>query len=139
VAERYPQLPIVLDHLGVPSFEEPEPHESHRETCSLARFPNVYMTISALPFHSHHEFPYPDAGPLTRIAYEAFGPRRLMWASDAPTVLLCTYHQTLAYVRQLDFLTELARRWIFGETALNLMRFPHTGTQGSSSLLFRHL
>lgn len=140
VAERFPKLPIVLDHLGVPSFEEREPYPLHQETCSLARFSNVYMTISALPFHSHYEFPYPDAAPLIRMAYEAFGASRLMWGSDAPSVLrICTYHQTLAYVRALEFLTEWDKQWVFGRTALNVMRFPAAGAQDSSSLLFKHL
>jgi predicted TIM-barrel fold metal-dependent hydrolase len=77
--------------------------------------------------------------PLIRIAYEAFGARRLMWASDVPTVLrLCTYHQTLAHVRGLEFLTEWDKQWIFGQTALNVMRFPTAGAQDSSSLLFEH-
>jgi len=140
VAERFPDLPIILDHLGVPSFEEQEPYPLHQETCSLAQFPSVYITISALPFHSHCEFPYPDAGPLIRMAYEAFGAPRLMWASDAPSVLrICTYHQTLAYVRALQFLSEWDKRWIFGHTALNVMRFPGADTQDGSSLLFKHI
>jgi hypothetical protein len=45
----------------------------------------------------------------------------------------------MAYVRDLDSLTEWGTRWVFGQSALRLLRFPDTGTQDSLSLLYRQL
>jgi len=90
-----PNLPIVIEHLG--NINQPEggipPEAIRRKVYGLARYPNVYIkihglgefcrltTVAARP--TPFEQPIP---PLLDLAYEAFGPQRMMWGSDYPPV-----------------------------------------------------
>lgn len=90
-----PRLPIVLEHLGSlnhPHGEE-DPYEMRRRIFSLARFPNVYIKCHGLgefcerttPVQQPFPFKRPIP-PLLDMAYDAFGPERMMWGSDFPPV-----------------------------------------------------
>ncbi|MFP3897464.1 MAG: amidohydrolase family protein [Anaerolineales bacterium] len=95
LVEAFPHLPIVLEHLGSvnhPHGEEP-PYEMRRRIFSLARFSNVYIKCHGLgefcerttPVQQPFPFESPIP-PLLDMAYEAFGPERMMWGSDFPPV-----------------------------------------------------
>jgi L-fuconolactonase len=95
LVEALPRLPIVIEHLGSlnhPHGEEP-PYEMRRRIFSLARFPNVYIKCHGLgefcqrttPVQQPFPFERPIP-PLLEMAYEAFGPERMMWGSDFPPV-----------------------------------------------------
>ena len=51
---------------------------------ALARRPNVEAKASALPCYTNERYPFPSLHPYIRQAYDAFGPQRLMWATDCP-------------------------------------------------------
>jgi L-fuconolactonase len=95
-AERFPDIPIVLDHF------------LHGEAVlELARFPNTYLKVSGT-----HHFAFTEA--LLKEAVGRFGPDRLLWGSDFPHVLL---RGGYAAARRLaDRLPEAAR----GATARRL-------------------
>jgi predicted TIM-barrel fold metal-dependent hydrolase len=57
---------------------------------------------------------------MIRRLLEAFGPRRLMWASDAPyqTQGENSYRASIALVRdRMDFLPRADREWLLAKTA----------------------
>ena len=56
---------------------------------------------------------------MIRRLFDAFGPERLMWASDCPfQVDNETYEDSLSLIRdRLDFLTASDREWLLGKTA----------------------
>jgi L-fuconolactonase len=127
----FPHLPIVVEHLGSLNHPdgEPPPYELRRKVFSLARFPNVYIKVHGLgefcrrttpvtePFP--FELPVP---PVLELAYEAFGPERMMWGSDYPPVSGREgYRNALQLtLEQLGSKSEGDRRLIFGEVALEV-------------------
>jgi L-fuconolactonase len=95
IVERVPTLPIILEHLGSANHPdgEGEPFDVRRRVFDLARYPNLYIK-----FHGFGEFcerntpitePFPFEGNVStilEIAFDAFGPERMMWGSDFPPV-----------------------------------------------------
>jgi predicted TIM-barrel fold metal-dependent hydrolase len=63
--------------------------------------------------------PHLDLAPLIKRVHEAFGPKRLMWASDCPfQVQNETYADSISLVRdRLDFLTPADKEWMLRRTA----------------------
>ena len=92
--EALPSLPVVIEHLGgVKHSNNPEaPYTQAEKVFSLARFANTAIKIHGLgEFAVRHmpvtEFPFTrPIPPFLQMAYEAFGPTRMMWGSDYPPV-----------------------------------------------------
>jgi predicted TIM-barrel fold metal-dependent hydrolase len=76
IAERFPGLRIVLDHVGAP-FSGRWP----RELGDAAQYPNVFCKLSGLTRIS------PSPVPYVQHALAVFGPSRLMFGSDWPASL----------------------------------------------------
>ncbi|PPS67274.1 MULTISPECIES: amidohydrolase family protein [Streptomyces] len=93
LAQRFPELPLVLDHAGKPPIG---PH-AHRDTLPdwqrrvrvLAGFPQVRCKVSGLITEAdHREWTIADIRPVWDTLLAAFGPYRLMFGSDWPVCLL---------------------------------------------------
>src|SRR5262249_26061528 len=96
LAERFPEVPIVIDHLGHPDPSRGAADPPFRELLALARHPRVLVKLSGFYHFSQQQFPFEDCWPHIRAAYEHFGPRRLLWGSDYPHVeATCGYAQAL--------------------------------------------
>jgi len=121
MAERFPAVPILIDHFAHPRLSEP-PADLAEPLLGLARFPGVYVKLSGYYYFSREPFPYHDCWDLARAVYDAFGPRRLVWGSDFPHVLLKTgYGRNLRLVDEVfAWLTDDDRRLIIGENAERL-------------------
>ena len=52
--------------------------------CDMARHKNVTVKVSAFYAFGKKKSPYHDLSPMIKRIYEAFGPQRLMWATDCP-------------------------------------------------------
>ena len=50
----------------------------------MARHKNVTVKVSAFYALGKKQAPYHDLGPMIKQVYDAFGPQRLMWATDCP-------------------------------------------------------
>ncbi|MFC1966243.1 amidohydrolase family protein [Chloroflexota bacterium] len=99
---------------------------------SLANYPNTYIKVPGLgeicqrPSPFRQPFPFTAVPPFMQMAYEAFGPSRMMWGSNYPP---CSrfegYGNTLYYLKEYlaSFCSEHAKQWIFGKTALSLFKF----------------
>ena len=104
LVQKLPDLPIVIEHLagageGVAfprSGPGPQPpYAAYRKALELADCPNTYLKVHGLAEISARPPVLPAAygvdfydftPPLFEMAYEAFGPRRMMWGSDYPPV-----------------------------------------------------
>jgi len=100
LARRHPGVPILCHHLGGVSVSaDPAGLRALIESVSC---PNIYIKASGFHYASPRgwDYPWPDAVPLFRQIFEAFGPERLCWASDFPaSTRHCTYRQSLEVVR----------------------------------------
>lgn len=99
VAERIPELRIVLNHTGFtqagigrdeygrPRIDGPMPQPHEPQVLALSRHPNVSVVLSGAYGFSRLEYPYPDVAEVVRRTADAFGTERLMWGSDFPWIV----------------------------------------------------
>jgi L-fuconolactonase len=85
---RFPQQRFVLDHLAKPPIKSGALDPWARGIRELAAFPNVYCKVSGLVTEGDWQAWKPeDMRPYLDVAFECFGPNRLMIGSDWP---VCT-------------------------------------------------
>jgi predicted TIM-barrel fold metal-dependent hydrolase len=122
VAERYPQLAMIADHLGVTgdTVKEGKLAEGIKETAALAKYPNVSVKLSTTPFYSSESYPFRDMAAHIRRLFDAFGPRRCYWGTDLTNSFRkATYRQRITHFTEtLDFLSNEDREWIMGRAIL---------------------
>lgn len=124
---RFPETPVVIDHLARIGADGPIRDSDVRLLCALARHRNVYVKVSAFYALGRKTAPYLDLAPMIRRVFEDYGPRRLMWASDSPFQVENghTYGASVALIRErLDFLTDDDRAWLLEKTAAQLFFTP---------------
>lgn len=81
-AERFPDVQFVIDHCGA-VFDAPRGQATIDDAVAMARYPNVACKWAhAASLLSTVPYPFPDLEPKLRRAVDAFGPQRVMWASD---------------------------------------------------------
>lgn len=120
LCEKFPATKVVVDHfarIGVSGTIESDPLAA---LCRLARFPTVHVKTSAFYALGKKAAPYDDLGPMIRRLRDAFGAKRLMWASDCPYQVQGehAYEPAITLVRdRLDFLTADEKQSILRETA----------------------
>lgn len=116
----FPDTPVVIDHLcriGVSGTIE---DADVKALCDMARHKNVTVKVSAFYALGKKTPPYGDMAPMIKKVYEAFGPERLMWATDCPFQAQNghTYKGSIDLVREgLDFLSAGDKEWVLGKTA----------------------
>jgi L-fucono-1,5-lactonase len=89
LAERFPRLRIVIDHLGKPPLGRDDMPAWGRDLRHAAAFPNVLAKLSGLNTAIERaDWGVDDLLPSWEIALDAFGPERLMCGSDWPVLLL---------------------------------------------------
>ncbi|MDX3310047.1 amidohydrolase family protein [Streptomyces sp. NPDC054884] len=85
LAERVPDLPLVLDHAGKPPIAAGDLGDWERQIRVLARHPQVRCKVSGLVTEADPgKWDIADIRPVWDVLLSAFGPRRLMFGSDWP-------------------------------------------------------
>jgi predicted TIM-barrel fold metal-dependent hydrolase len=117
--ENFPDTPVVIDHLARIGMAGAITEHDTRALCALSRYPRVKVKVSAFYTLGKKKPPHLDLAPLIKRVYEAFGPKRLMWASDCPfQVQHETYADSISLVRdRLGFLTPADKEWMLRRTA----------------------
>jgi predicted TIM-barrel fold metal-dependent hydrolase len=129
VAEKHPGLVMIVDHMGVSeAFMKANPHTWQDEVtvvAGLARYPNVSVKLSSIPFLSAQPYPWRDTFPLIRRCYDAFGPLRCHWGSDQThSFEKATYRLRITqFTEELRFLSESDKDWIMGRSLLARLRW----------------
>jgi predicted TIM-barrel fold metal-dependent hydrolase len=120
MCRKYPDTPVVIDHFARIGVDGTIRDADVKALCGLAKHKRTFVKISAFYALGKKKPPYLDLIPLIRQVYEAFGPQRLMWASDAPYQIVDghTYKASISLVRdRLDFLSDVDRTWLLRGTA----------------------
>jgi L-fuconolactonase len=126
-----PEVPVVLEHLASVNNPTGDPKQTElRETVfALSRFPNAHIKIHGLgEFTVRMPQPMPPnpfiqpIPPAFEMAYNAFGPQRMMWGSDFPLVNSREGYPLALNLAMEQFKdkSEEDRSWIFGRTALKV-------------------
>jgi len=90
LAEKVPDLKIVIDHLAKPPQDEEGRKIWREQLAAAAGSPNVYAKVSGLNTVTpdFENWTYEDIKPLIDFAVEQFGADRLMFGSDWPVAVL---------------------------------------------------
>jgi predicted TIM-barrel fold metal-dependent hydrolase len=116
MAERFPNVHIVLDHCARPVLEDGPPYAAAATLFALARLPNIYLKLTPRIFaEARHGKATPETFFAKLVA--EFGASRLAWGSNYPSsegtlpALLKAARDSLTSLPQAD------RDWIFAKTA----------------------
>jgi L-fuconolactonase len=87
--ERFPRQRFVLDHLAKPPIKSGNIDSWAQGISRLAAFPNVFCKLSGLVTEANWQHWSPEQiTPFLDVAFESFGPDRLMIGSDWPVCLV---------------------------------------------------
>ena len=120
MCKKHAETPVVIDHFARVGVDGKIRDRDVKRLCNLAKHKHVSLKISAYYALGKKTPPYLDLLPMIRRVYEAFGAKRLMWASDCPYQLggTNTYGASIDLVRnQLDFVSKTDREWLLRKTA----------------------
>jgi L-fuconolactonase len=120
--DRFADLTVVIDHMADCPVDRPEKLD---HLIALRRYPRVYIKTSHTWSLSKGAYPWLDAQTLVKRLYDAFGPQRLMWATDWPIAKeRATYHQRLTVVRDdMPFLNAADKEWMLSKTVEQVWPF----------------
>ena len=120
MCEQFPDTKVVIDHFARIGVDGEMREEDLKNLYSLARHKYTFVKLSAYYALGKKRAPYDDLRPMIRRLYEAFGPQRLMWASDSPYQLVGegnTYEASIALIRdRMDFSADDCD-WLLRKTA----------------------
>lgn len=120
LADQFPEQRFVIDHMAKPYIKMSgiSPWAAHMKT--IAANPNVFCKLSGVVTEADWQHWHAnDFQPYFDVAFEAFGPDRLMFGSDWPVCLLAgTYRRVKQLIADYtrDF-TVADKKKIFGSTA----------------------
>jgi len=87
--DRHPNQIFILDHIAKPKIKDKLLAPWDRNIRELAKRPNVYCKLSGMITEADHRNWTPaHLQPYIDVVLGAFGPRRLMYGSDWPVILL---------------------------------------------------
>ncbi len=120
MCQTHTETPVVIDHFARVGVDGTIREADVKQLCHLARHKQVSVKVSAFYALGKKEPPHLELVPMIRRLLDAFGPERLMWASDSPYQLVGknSYADSIALIRdRIDFLTESDREWLLRKTA----------------------
>jgi len=127
IAERHPQLMLIIDHMGVSTatLRAGKMPEAVAQSAVLAKYPNVSVKLSSTPLFSSEPYPWRDVTPHLKRLYDAFGPRRCHWGTDVTnSYAKATYRQRVThFTDELAFLSEEDKDWIMGKSIVERLRW----------------
>jgi L-fuconolactonase len=113
VLERYPELRLIISHLGLPpAVEHPlngkEVSKALQTVLALSQFSGVHVKLSGFYALTQpgYNYPHQAAWPYVEALLAAFGPTRLLWGSDfSPSMECLSFPQTFGLFAAMPFLT----------------------------------
>lgn len=126
MCERHPDTPVVIDHFARIGMTGKIEENDLANLCVLKRFRHVFVKLSAFYALGNKRPPHDELIPMVRRLFEAFGPNRLMWASDMPYQLRGenSYESSIGLVRdRIDFFSPDDRRRVLKDTAESVFFF----------------
>jgi predicted TIM-barrel fold metal-dependent hydrolase len=117
---KHPDTPVVIDHFARVGADGEVRDADVAALCKLARHKHTHVKVSAFYALGKKRPPHDELVPMIRRLLDSYGPKRLMWASDAPYQVqgVNTYKASISLVRdRLDFLSKADREWLLAKTA----------------------
>ena len=119
LAKRFPNVPIILDHLGRPDVTDGPPYAKAQSLFDLAPVESIYLKLTPRIMGDSIKGAATPETFFPKLV-EVFGARRLAWGSNYPTS-----EGTLAEIKaiaeeRLAMLSAEDRQWVFAKTAQSL-------------------
>lgn len=121
-AERFPDLPIAIDHGAKPGIAQGTMEPWRRDIARVAGMPQVHCKLSGLVTEAGADWDVARLQPYVDHILDVFGPQRVIWGSDWPVLNLASDYAgwIVASEALLACLNEAERGDVFG---LNAKRF----------------
>jgi L-fuconolactonase len=119
--DRHPKQVFILDHIAKPRIKDKILSPWDRNIREMAKRQNVYCKLSGMVTEADHQRWTPAAlQPYIDVVLQTFGPRRLMYGSDWPVMLLAAeYAQWYGVVTNaIARLSKAEQERIMGGTAV---------------------
>jgi predicted TIM-barrel fold metal-dependent hydrolase len=128
LAERYPRMRLLIDHLGIrPFLKLPEAAADLDGILDLARFPNVAVKATGTPSMATDAYPFASIHPVLRRVFDAFGPQRMFWGTDF-TRMTCSWRDCVTlFTEELDWLVADDLAWVMGRGVCAWTGWPAEG------------
>ena len=126
MCERHRDTPVVIDHFARIGSDGQFRDEDLKNLCRLARHKHASVKVSAYYALGEKKPPHLELIPMIKRLFEAFGPQRLMWASDCPYQIqgANNYKDSISLIRdRIDWLTPEDRQWLLRKTAEKVFFF----------------
>ena len=120
LCRKFPGTSVVIDHFARIGVSGRVEQNYLNQLCRMAKLRQVHVKVSAFYALGKKKAPYLDLVPMIRRVVDAYGPNRLMWASDCPFQVDGdhTYSDSISLISErLDFLSVADKRAILQETA----------------------
>jgi predicted TIM-barrel fold metal-dependent hydrolase len=119
----FPDTTVVIDHMARIGMDGVIRQKDVDALCDIARHAQANVKISAFYALGKRRAPFNDLVPVVHALYRAYGPQRLMWASDSPFQVQppYTYIESLDFVLdRVPFLSPEDKQWMMRRTAENI-------------------
>jgi predicted TIM-barrel fold metal-dependent hydrolase len=122
VAERHPQLTLIIDHMGLTAsmVKDNTLTEAVDQVVALAKYPNVSAKLSGTPGIATEPYPFRDVAVHVHRVFDAYGPQRCYWGTDMTNSFAkATYRQRVThFTEELSFFSESDKDWVMGRAIL---------------------
>ena len=117
--QRFPDTPVVIDHFARIGVDGQIRDADLAALCRLAHHRRTFVKLSAFYALGEKKAPYLDLVPMIRKLLDAFGPERLMWATDCPYQVQQghNYPDSIALIRDHLDVSDGDRQWLLRTTA----------------------
>ena len=129
IAERHPQLTLIIDHMGLNSSSRTNrisdiPAAIDR-AIALAKYPNVSVKLSGAVGNSLEPYPFRDMTVYLQRLFDAYGPQRCHWGTDITNSFAnASYRQRVThFTEELSFLSESDKDWVMGRSILARLKW----------------
>jgi predicted TIM-barrel fold metal-dependent hydrolase len=120
MCRKFPDTPVVIDHFACIGEDGEVRSADVEQLAELAKHEHTSVKVSAFYALGKKQAPYLDLAPMIRRLLDAYGPERLMWASDCPYQVDPghTYSDSIDLIKdRLDFLSDGDKEWLLRKTA----------------------
>lgn len=119
LAGRFPNVPIILDHLGRPDVTDGPPYAAAQSLFDLVDVPSIFLKLTPRIMGDSKKGAATPETLFPKIV-EVFGAKRLAWGSNYPTSPGTLEEIKATAEERLSCLSADDREWIFAKTAQSL-------------------
>jgi L-fuconolactonase len=127
IAERHPQLTLIIDHMGLTASmaKDNSLPAAIDQAVALAKYPNVSIKLSGSPGVSLEPYPFRDVAVHLHRVFDAYGPQRCYWGTDMTNSFAkASYRQRVThFTEELSFLSESDKDWVMGRAILTRLNW----------------